>query len=120
MDLYAVSPEDGGAHLTGSLAAVDQDNCLATGIRTTICRLPEHNAPGVRGSQTYRMRAALPKSDTENTTVVFLELFPPVAYPEVMLMLLSASFIANFPPERFGPSDGYSWDVVDSIGLRGH
>ncbi len=27
MDLYAVSPQDGGAHLTGSLAAVDQENC---------------------------------------------------------------------------------------------
>jgi len=38
---------------------------------------------GVRGSQTYRMRAALSKSNTESTTVVFLELFPPVAYPEV-------------------------------------
>jgi hypothetical protein len=36
MDLYAVSPQDGGAHLTGSLAAVDQENCVATGIRTTI------------------------------------------------------------------------------------
>ena len=36
MDLYAVSLQDGGAHLTGSLAAVDQENCLATGIRTTI------------------------------------------------------------------------------------
>jgi len=43
---------------------------------------------GVRGSQTYRMRAALSKSNTESTTVVFLELFPPVAYPEVMLIRL--------------------------------
>jgi hypothetical protein len=36
MDLYAVTPQDGGAHLAGSLAAVDQKNCLVTEVRTKI------------------------------------------------------------------------------------
>src|SRR5205823_13027648 len=42
------------------------------------------------------------------------ELFPPVAHPEVMLMLLSASFIANFPsaPGLFGSS---TWSTSASV-----
>jgi len=51
---------------------------------------------GVRGSQTYRMRAALSKSDTASTTVVFSELFPPVAHPEVNVDVVVGEFHREF------------------------
>src|SRR5438128_4076456 len=116
-------PRRGGGWYMGQLPAVGNgssdgrvggDCAPRFGRRFEDC--PSMTPSGVRASQTYRMRAALSTSDTESTTVVFLELFPPVAYPEVMLMLLSASFIANFPsaPVLFGSS---TWSTSASVYL---
>src|SRR5438876_854044 len=116
-------PRHGGGWYMGQLPAVGNgssdrrvrgDCAPRFGRRFEDC--PSMTASGVRGSQTYRMRAALSKSDTASTTMIFLELFPPVAHPEVMLMLmlLSASFIANFPsaPGLFGSS---TWSTSASV-----
>ena len=109
MHLNCVSSQDGGAHLASCLAAVDEENFLvgksraATqwrwAIHTTlpkrarplwegdlakVCAEKERESTEISESPVgrgrfYRMMAALSKSETARTTLVFLEPFSLVA-----------------------------------------
>ena len=77
VDLHSVTLQDGSAHLTGSLATVDEENPFPVKIGVN-WRLPKHSALRFRSGQSYRMPAALSKSETASTTLAFCEPFTAV------------------------------------------
>jgi hypothetical protein len=79
MHLDSVTSQDGSARFARSLKAVDEENSLATKIGTFWRWLKHSTLPRFVAANRYRMPAALSKSETARTTVVFLEPSPPVA-----------------------------------------